>query len=134
MKLLLPFLFLLVACNSRQPTRLVGKNGTEMNIGAIQNFASQGYMSAGFDKNGNPRLTVRDNSEAVPIRGLEIGGTVAGGYIMAGVQKAEQAGDAAVALGAQKAGVASQKIAADEAVAIGAQGVQTTAIQAAAGP
>ena len=70
MKSLIPFL-ILASCNTQDPMRLVGRGGTELNIGKRLNVASQSYFNAGFDKNGNPRVTIRDNSEAVPIRTID---------------------------------------------------------------
>ncbi len=102
MKRLLPVVFL-AACNTHDPARLVGSNGTELNVGKSVNFASQSYTSVGFDKYGHPRMIVRDNSEAVPIKGLDTGTAIGGAFILGDVQKSKDAADAAVAMGAQKA-------------------------------
>ncbi len=101
MKRLFSFL-LLVSCNTHDPSRLVGKDGTELNVGKSINVASKSFTNVGFDKYGHPRMVIRDDSEAVPKRALETVETVAIPMVYAGVQKAADAADAAVAVSAQK--------------------------------
>lgn len=127
MKRLLPALFL-VSCNTHDPSTLVGKDGTSITLGKTVNVASQMYTNVGFDKYGRPRMTLRDNSEAVPIKALDVAETTAGGLIYAGVEKAKDAADAAVAIGAQKQATKQAAInAALESEKIKA-GVETTRI------
>lgn len=110
MKRFLPFL-LLASCNTHDPVRLVCKDGTEVNLGKATNFASQSYVNVGFDKYGHPRMTTRDNSEAVPIHALDVAGTAYGMGVWGAVEKAATASETALGLGAQKAAVAGQEIA-----------------------
>jgi hypothetical protein len=125
--MLLPILFL-AACNVHDPVRLVGKDNTEINLGRSVNFASQSYVSSGFDARGNPRITIRDNSEAVPSRALDVAGVAYGTHVWGAVEKAADAGATAISLGAQKQATKQAGInAALEAERIKA-GVETTRI------
>lgn len=118
--LLIPFL---AACQG--PSRFtVTEGNVTMSAEQFGHVGGQNYSHLTRSKTGALAITSRSNMERSFTDATQAVTTVAGGIIMAGVSKAKDAGDAAVAISAQKASAAKAKIAADQAVQLGAQGVE----------